>query len=275
MDSKRHYIYLLIDKSKEVNIETNYGIIEYQPFYVGKGTYTKLKTERYLVHYHDAINHRNINPHKERKIRKLLKDDNFHYQILYESNDNINDIEIELISILGRKCINKKGLLTNISPGGDGGYVWKDNPIAVENIRKANQDKWKGDKNPNSRKNRDLKDSPSHKASLNNNHWNKGRFRQYYEMYDSKTLVSIGIFNREEILNKFNIKYSTLGASICQGKAIKNSFYARKIDSNLRIRTNPLKKLIDNGIVRTACIILDNKEYAEIDRNSLSPLKEE
>ena len=270
----RHYIYLLVDTSKEVNIKTDYGIIKYKPFYVGKGTFTKLKTERYLVHYYDAINHRNINPHKERKIRKLIKSNNFSYQILFKSNDNLEEIEINLISLLGRKCINQNGLLTNISKGGEGGWVWKDNPIAIENIKRANKDKWKGDLNPNSRKNRKFKDTPSHKSSLDGNHWNKGKFRQMYEIYNSKSLKSLGVYNSNEIVQKFDIKYSTLGASICQGKAVKNKYYIRKIDSNLNIRIGPLQKLIDNGIVRSACIILnENKEYAEISRNDLSALQ--
>lgn len=60
-----NYIYALVDTSKEVNIITPYGIVKYQPFYIGKSIYTKKKTERYNVHYFDAINFRNINPNKK------------------------------------------------------------------------------------------------------------------------------------------------------------------------------------------------------------------
>lgn len=273
---KRHYIYLLVDSSIESNIKTKYGIIKNKPFYVGKGTFTKIKTERYLVHYYDAINYRNINPHKERKIRKLLKSNNFSYEILYEDTDEklVNNVEIELIDKLKRKCINKNGLLTNISSGGEGGWVWKDNPEAVNNIKKANKDKWKGSNNPNSKKNRKLEQTPSHLAAKNGNHWNKGNFKQLYEIYDSKTLISLGIYNSRNLVSKFNLKYKTFQASISQGKAVCNKYYISRIDSNLFIRLGPLKKLIDNGIVRTACIISKNKEYAEIDRNSLSPYKD-
>lgn len=270
-----NYIYALVDTSKEVNITTPYGIIKYKPFYVGKGIYTKKKTERYNTHYFDAINFRNINPHKERKIRKLLKNNNFSYQILCESIDNIDNIEIDLIKLLGRKCISKKGILTNISRGGNGGYVWKDNPIAVQNIRNANKDKWRDENNPNFSKNRNFEDTPSHKASLRGEHWNKGKFKQYYHVYDSINLKYIGCFNSVEIFNKFDIKLSTLSASIIKGNNIKRKYYIKKNGSNLRIRKNKIKKYIDDGIVRSACIIWSEKEYAEIDRNSLSPPVEE
>ena len=268
------YIYALTDTSKEVNIQTEYGLIKYLPFYIGKGTYTNLKTERYNVHYFDAINYRNINPYKERKIRKLLKTNSFSTQIIYEhfnTNTSINDIEKNLINFLGRKCNNKKGLLTNISEGGEGGYVWKNNPIAVRNIKEANKNKWKGDNNPNSSKNRKLEDTPSYKRKLEGTHWNIGKYKTLYEVY-TDNLVSLGIFNSKEIFNDFNIKLSSLCSGICQGKKIKNKFYIRSINKNLKIKINSYNKLLDDGIVRSTYIIHKNNEYVEIDRNSLSPL---
>lgn len=270
-----NYIYALVDTSKEVNIITPYGIIKYQPFYIGKGIYTKKKTERYNVHYFDAINFRNINPNKERKIRKLLKSNSFSHQILYENIEQVDTIEIELINLLGRKCVNKTGILTNISEGGTGGYVWKNNPVAIENIRNANKDKWKNENNPNSSKNRKFEDTPSHIASINGEHWNKGKFKQLYQVYNSIDLNYLGCFNSIEIFNKFDIKLSTLCASVVKGKNVKRKYYIKTVNSDLRIRINRIKKYIDDGIVRPACIIWSDKEYAEIDRNSLSPLREE
>lgn len=267
------YIYALVDTSKEVNIQTEYGVIKHLPFYIGKGTYTKFKTERYNVHYFDAINYRNINPHKERKIRKLLKTNSFSIQILYDHIDtttSINDVEKELISFLGRKCNNKKGLLTNISEGGDGGYVWKDNPIAVKNIKEANKDRWKGENNPNSSKNRRIEDTPSYKRKLEGTHWNIGKYRTLYEVY-TDNLISLGIFNSNDILINFNIKLSNLCSGIYQGKKIKNKFYIRDINKNLKIKISSYNKMLDDGIVRSTCIIHKNNEYVEIDRNSLSP----
>jgi hypothetical protein len=115
-----YYVYVLIDPCTNL------------PFYVGKG-----KNNRVITHYWNQSE--SINPHKVRKIKKLKKQGfKPKWEIVFESADEkeVYNKEKELIAKWGRLHIDKKGILTNISPGGKNPYSnTKDNP----NLRAVDQ----------------------------------------------------------------------------------------------------------------------------------------
>jgi len=101
-----YYVYVLIDPRNN------------QPFYVGKG-----KGKRVKSHYYNWSSIDKSNPHKARKIKKLKKLGwEPKYEIVFESkNENlVFEKEKELIAKWGRIDVDKKGILTNINPGGEG-----------------------------------------------------------------------------------------------------------------------------------------------------------
>lgn len=267
---KSYYLYALVDTSEEVNIKTDYGIIKNKPFYIGKGSNLNNTNKRYLIHKREALAFKNINPHKERKIRNLLKNNNFGYQIIMRENYDLVNEEISLIKQLGRKSYDKKGILTNISEGGTGGYVWKDNKIAVENIRKANENRWKGINNPNSSLNKDFKQTPSHKSFLTGKHWNKGAKRTLYSVIDKDSLKLI-IKGDIYCISKFlQIKSNTVSSK--SSKIVKSKYIlVNEKLGVIKINNSLYNYYLEHGIVRSTCIILKKKkEYVEISRNDLS-----
>lgn len=284
MGTSKYYIYVLVDTSKPYNLETPYGFITYAPFYLGMGTYTSEKTERYNVHYYDAVNRRNINPHKERKIRKLVEAEHYATQLLFSSFDPVNTIEIELVKLLGKQC-NGTGILTNISDGGTGGYVWKDNPEAVAKIKAASSLRYSTN-NPNSKHNRSFDQTPSHIASVTGNHWNSGRLwteeskakrkstlKATYNYtlvhrYHTSDLTYIDSITYEKAATLAEVSIASIESSISRGSSVNNFKFCAE-GKTLKITKTQLKKYLDDGIVRPACII-DNSKYAEIDRNDLS-----
>ena len=97
------------------------------PFYIGKG-----KKERLYCHERKVIDKnydefgisKDYNPHKTRKIKKILNGgNNIEYKILYFSTDEADVLlqEQKFISQYGRKGIDVDGILTNITNGGIGG----------------------------------------------------------------------------------------------------------------------------------------------------------
>jgi hypothetical protein len=101
-----YYVYVLIDPRNS------------QPFYVGKG-----KGERVKRHYYNWSSVDKSNIYKRNKINKL-KQLGYEpkYEIVFESNDEslVYQKEKQLIAQWGRFGYDKKGILTNINPGGEG-----------------------------------------------------------------------------------------------------------------------------------------------------------
>lgn len=101
-----HYVYLLLDR----------GV----PFYVGKGS-----GQRAFDHLNEAAGRKTHNKFKVSVIRKLRREGRqVEYRYLSCPNaDTAFKIESILIRALGRRGIDREGLLTNRAPGGCGGNV--------------------------------------------------------------------------------------------------------------------------------------------------------
>ena len=112
-----YYVYAYLDPRKPGKYAYEKISFLYEPFYIGKG-----KNNRYLAHLTEGTTKKGFNPHKTRKIRKIIK----HNMVpiitkLYQniSEEEAHKIEIEIISMIGRND-KRKGPLTNMTDGGDG-----------------------------------------------------------------------------------------------------------------------------------------------------------
>lgn len=109
---KKYYIYALLDSSKKGEYIYDDIKLEFEPFYIGKGTENRLK--------HSLKS--KSNTFKVSKI-KSLKDRNIEIISikLYEWLDNIESLELEKVVIkkIGRRDLGL-GPLTNLTDGGDG-----------------------------------------------------------------------------------------------------------------------------------------------------------
>jgi group I intron endonuclease len=107
----KYYIYLLLDSSKKGDYKYGDYSLEYEPFYVGKGSGNRIKHTLY-----------DKSPFKYNKIKKL-KNKNIDIKTI-KLFDNLSEEEcfyreIELISLIGRRDLNK-GSLVNLTDGGAG-----------------------------------------------------------------------------------------------------------------------------------------------------------
>lgn len=87
------------------------------PFYVGKG-----QNLRMFDHEKAALRRYNVNPHKERIIRKILaRNEEVGYDVVavFKNEKSAFEREIALIAELGRHNLGT-GSLTNLTSGGDG-----------------------------------------------------------------------------------------------------------------------------------------------------------
>lgn len=120
----KHYVYIYLDPSKKGVFE--YGNnkeykFDFEPFYVGMG-----KNYRLYDHLKQAIHREFItkgNRHKFYKIKQILNSGN--EPIILKIKDLISveeakELEIMLIALIGRSCL-EKGPLTNLTEGGDRG----------------------------------------------------------------------------------------------------------------------------------------------------------
>lgn len=119
---KEHYVYVYSDPRKEYCVE-HLGIkLNYQPFYVGKGT-----GSRHLDH---------LKPDNTNKIKhgiiKQIFEENMLPEIIqvkfFDTDLDAKNFEIELIADIGTRAIVqgvvKRGPLSNLTKGGDGGAGW-------------------------------------------------------------------------------------------------------------------------------------------------------
>lgn len=113
------FVYIYLDPRSKGDYsfrDVNFG---YKPFYVGIG-----KGNRHLSHLKETLEN-TTNKAKFYKIRKIRQEgfEPIVFKIFEEIDRNTAcDIEREFISYFGK--LNNKGVLTNITDGGDGGITW-------------------------------------------------------------------------------------------------------------------------------------------------------
>ena len=112
----RYYVYLLLDPFNKVNVNYKGFNIEYKPFYVGMGIGNRISVHGSKTDFKNCKNPLKINKIKiiTTKNEKVIK------VKIYEglSREEANKEERELIRYFGR-IIDKSGILTNITEGGD------------------------------------------------------------------------------------------------------------------------------------------------------------
>ena len=112
------YTYIYLDPRKKGPFTYGEYVFEYEPFYVGKGSY-----EQYKYHLTEKCQHCDPNTFKVRKINKIRKITNDE-PIIVKYKENIIEeeafkLEISLIDTIGRYDL-KKGPLVNLTDGGEG-----------------------------------------------------------------------------------------------------------------------------------------------------------
>ena len=91
-------------------------------FYVGM-SFNDDPNDRPRAHIKESYSEESYNPHKSRTIKQILNSGlEAAIEILYEgiNNELASELEIYLISFLGRRCAEKCGILCNIGKGGEG-----------------------------------------------------------------------------------------------------------------------------------------------------------
>jgi len=112
----KHYVYIYLDPFKPGKWQYEDITFDYKPFYVGIGV-----GRRWKEHLSKYNLENDINKIKNKKIKNILnKNENPKIIKIYEnlSHQKAKEKEIDVISTFGR-IINKSGILTNITPGGD------------------------------------------------------------------------------------------------------------------------------------------------------------
>jgi hypothetical protein len=124
-NENRWYVYVFLDSTKPG--EYIYGDLKFdhEPFYIGRGTGDRIISSKCVKN----------KTYKENRIRKIKRNGGkiISYKLVNDLSFNeSNKIEIDYISLIGRKDLNKVPL-TNLTDGGDGRINGKNNPES--NIR--------------------------------------------------------------------------------------------------------------------------------------------
>lgn len=117
--NKKYYVYALLDSRKPgywvYEIEGTEVQFEYEPFYVGKGTGSRVSQ-----HVKETLSKPELKTRKHQKIRSILKEGNVLHKKISTNLENFEALELEvlLIETIGR--VEKNGPLVNLTNGGDG-----------------------------------------------------------------------------------------------------------------------------------------------------------
>ncbi len=140
---KKYYVYIYLDIRKEGQYKYGDLILNYEPFYVGKG-----KNRRGVMHIYDAIRGIDFNnKYMKNKIRKIINETGDMPQvIIYAENLTDEQARIEeakLIKLIGRKDL-KQGTLLNLTDGGEGHSGRKH----TDEFKKKMSERVKGENHP-------------------------------------------------------------------------------------------------------------------------------
>jgi len=142
-----YYVYILLNPLKPGNYFYGELLLDYEPFYVGKG-----KNSRAEEHMKQTALDKDVNRMKANLIKSIINKGKNVIIVKIEKNLEENyafELEIKLIKIIGRKDL-KLGPLTNLTDGGEGSSgriasIETKHKIS-DSVKKAGC--WKGDKNP-------------------------------------------------------------------------------------------------------------------------------
>jgi len=175
METTNHYIYALLNNLKPGKFIYGDYIFDYEPYYIGvSNTETYYRREDVHIKYAKIKKDVCNNKLKMNIINKIIKNgfEPISVKILENMTKEYSyKMEIDIIKNIGTR-ISKKGPLSNISLGGDGGDTFTNNPNKEE-IREKHRLNAIGSNN--NMYGLPFDKRPSHIAKLNGNHWNKGR----------------------------------------------------------------------------------------------------
>lgn len=130
----KFYVYAYLDPRKPGNYQYGSLKLQYEPFYIGKGS-----RDRCTIHLHDYYLKKNFNAFLNNKIRKIRRETSFD-PIIIKLYDNVDEDaafkkEVLLIGQIGRKIHN--GPLTNIYDGGEGSSKSEETKQKISATKKA------------------------------------------------------------------------------------------------------------------------------------------
>lgn len=125
----KYYVYVIVDTNKVGSYKYDEVELEYEPFYVGRGSGSRIKETLY-----------DKNVFKTNKIKKL--NGNYEVKIVYDKLNYLSSIEIEkkLISLIGRRDLGL-GTLVNLTDGGEGRINSKHSKEVRDKISKTYRSK--------------------------------------------------------------------------------------------------------------------------------------
>lgn len=129
MNIDEYYVYCYTNPTKQYNKSIDGVYLEFEPFYIGRG-----KNKRYEFHLKEAkkvlAGAQCFNYHKTNTIISILAENKIPSIIMIKKNLSkikADALEKSLIKSLGKK-IDKTGILTNITDGGEGGDTLSNHP---------------------------------------------------------------------------------------------------------------------------------------------------
>lgn len=239
-NEKRYYVYILLDSTKPGEYIYEDIKLDYEPFYVGKGTRERIK--RTLLHRECSF--------KVNKIKKIRNNGGEVIAIkLYDKLEDLESrkLEIETIRKIGRRDL-KLGPLSNLTDGGEGRLssspteetrlkisktkkeYYKNNPAkplsveAKQHLREINT----GDKNPFYGKThtKEVREAHSDRVTgMNHPMYNKKHSKETIELIKQRRAESVDQekFNVESRIrnSKAVIQYDLSGNYINEFESIK------------------------------------------------------
>lgn len=123
MLNKIFYVYVYLDSRKSGKYVYGETEFDFEPFYVGKGMGARCYEHLYECNLNGKII---VNEFKNNIIKKIIKETN-QLPIIIKIKENLSEqeafnLEVKMIKIIGRRNLGK-GPLTNLTDGGEGGYI--------------------------------------------------------------------------------------------------------------------------------------------------------